>query len=137
MLQSTFAALVPSVAFVALVAGCAGPSASISSGTSAPVAIALAPASELAGTWRGSFGRVSSDYYMDEADCSVQINEDRMFTAPSRPSKAGRTTSRKRRPGPGRWSRAETESLSGARRRRGSRSVVPATRCTGWPKTLW
>jgi len=89
MLQSTFAALVPRVALVALVAGCAGPSASINSGASGPVATAPAPATELAGTWRGSFGRVSADYYMDEADCIVQIKEDRTFTAACKPSKAG------------------------------------------------
>ena len=89
MLQRTFAAWLLRVALVALVAGCAGPSASISSGASGPVATALAPASELAGTWRGSFGRVSSDYYMDEADCTIQIKEDRTFTAVCRPSKAG------------------------------------------------
>src|SRR5437016_9260054 len=89
MLQRTFAALVPRVALVALVAGCAGPSASINSGASGPVATAPAPATELAGTWRGSFGRVSADYYMDEADCIVQIKEDRTFTAACKPSKAG------------------------------------------------
>jgi len=89
MLQRTFAVLVPSVALAALVAGCVGPSASISTGASGPVATALAPASELAGTWRGSFGRVSSDYYMDEAECIIQIKEDRTFTAACRPSKSG------------------------------------------------
>jgi len=89
MLQRTFAAWLLRVALVALVAGCAGPSASISSGASGPVATALAPASELAGTWRGSFGRVSADYYMDEADCIVQIKEDRTVTAACKPSKAG------------------------------------------------
>jgi len=89
MLQRTFAAWLLRVALVALVAGCAGPSASISSGASGPVATALAPASELAGTWRGSFGRVSSDYYTDEAECIIQIKEDRTFTAVCRPSKAG------------------------------------------------
>jgi len=89
MLQRTFAVLVPSVALAALVAGCVGPSASISTGASGPVATALAPASELAGTWRGSFGRVSADFYMDEAECILQINEDGTFTAACRPSKAG------------------------------------------------
>jgi hypothetical protein len=89
MLKRTFAVWVSSVALAALVAGCVGPSASISSGASGPVATAPAPASELAGTWRGSFGRVSSDYYMDEAECIIQIKEDGTFTAACRPSKAG------------------------------------------------
>ena len=89
MLQRTFAVLVPSVALAALVAGCVGPSASISTGASGPVATALAPASKLAGTWRGSFGRVSSDYYMDEAECIIQIKEGGTFTAACRPSKSG------------------------------------------------
>jgi len=89
MLKRTFAVWVSSVALAALVAGCVGPSASISTGASGPVATALAPASELAGTWRGSFGRVSSDYYMDEAECIIQIKEDRTFTAACRPSKSG------------------------------------------------
>src|SRR5438270_11811296 len=88
MLQRTFAAWLLRVALVALVAGCAGPSASISSGASGPVATALAPASELAGTWRGSFGRVCSDYYMDEADWTIKIKEDRTFTAVCRASEA-------------------------------------------------
>jgi len=89
MLQRSFAALVPAVGLVALVAGCAGPSASISSDASGPVATALAPASELAGTWRGSFGQVGASQWLDEGDCILQIKEDGTFTATVRPSKAG------------------------------------------------
>jgi hypothetical protein len=89
MLQRTFAVLVPCVGLVALVAGCAGPSASISSDASGPVASALAPARELAGTWRGSFGQISAIFYMDEGECILQIKEDGTFTAACRPSKAG------------------------------------------------
>ena len=89
MLQRRFAVLVPSAGLVALVAGCVGPSASLNSGASSPVASALAPVSELAGTWRGSFGQVSAIFYMDEGDCTLQIKEDGTFTAACRPSKGG------------------------------------------------
>jgi hypothetical protein len=87
MLPRTFAVLVPCAGLAALVAGCVGPSASISSGASGPVATALAPDSELAGTWRGSFGQVSAFQYLDEGECILQIKEDGTFTATCRPSK--------------------------------------------------
>jgi hypothetical protein len=89
MLQRAFALLLSRIALAALVAGCAEPSASIGSEVSAPVVTAVAPRSDLAGTWRGSFGQIGASYYFDEADCILQIKEDGTFTAIVRPSKPG------------------------------------------------
>jgi hypothetical protein len=88
MLQRTLVALVSTVALVALVAGCARPSARISSPASGPAVAAFAPASELSGTWRGSFGQVAASLYTADSDCILQIKEDGTFTATVRPSKA-------------------------------------------------
>src|SRR2546428_948 len=112
MLQRTFAVLVPSVALVALVTGCAGPSASISSGASGPIGTALAPASELAGTWHGSFDQVGAAQYMDKSECILQIKEDGTFTTTCRPSKAGTDN------------RAKASSWSGTVVRSGSRVTL-------------
>ncbi len=53
MLQRTFVAVPIAIAIVALVVGCAGPTAS---STSRPAASALTSPSELAGTWAGTVG---------------------------------------------------------------------------------
>ena len=65
MKAHSMAAIVASLAFLA---GCAGPSAS-SGGEG------------LSGTWRGSFGQFGGVLYLDEADCTLDIREDRTFTA--------------------------------------------------------
>ena len=63
---------------IAIVTGCAGPSATSGS---APVAATSAPASELIGTWHGSFGwHGGSHFYMDEANLVLQIRKDGTFT---------------------------------------------------------
>ncbi len=54
------ARLVSCLGLVALVAGCAGQSANIASDASGPIAAALSPASNLTGTWRGSFTQVGT-----------------------------------------------------------------------------
>jgi hypothetical protein len=49
----------------------------------------LAPASELSGTWHGSFGwHGGSHFYMDEAYCVLQIREDGTFTETVTPAPA-------------------------------------------------
>jgi hypothetical protein len=89
MLQLRLAGLVPSLGLVALVAGCVGPSASISSDASGPVNAALAPVRDFTGTWRGSFSQISASLYEDEADCTLQIKEDGAFTATIKRSAIG------------------------------------------------
>ena len=72
---------------MAIVAGCAGPSARSGSG---PVRAALAPASELTGTWHGSFGWAGGGggFYLDDANCVLQIREDGTFTETVTPAPA-------------------------------------------------
>jgi hypothetical protein len=82
MLQRTFVVVPIAIAVVALVVGCAGPTAS---STSRPAASALTPASELAGTWAGTVG-ASGASSSDEGHCVVQIAEDNTFTATCGPS---------------------------------------------------
>ncbi len=77
--------MLTAVAMVALVAGCAGPSAS--SSASGPVASALVPASELSGTWHGLFWQVAASlYYEDEGRSVLQIREDGTFRATFTPN---------------------------------------------------
>jgi hypothetical protein len=86
MLPRTLLIVVSAMASLALVAGCAGPTARVGSHASAPVPAAFAPA-ELNGTWHGSFGQVAASLYMDEGNCILQINEDGTFTETVRPAK--------------------------------------------------
>ena len=89
MLQRMFTLLLGSMVLAALVAGCAEPSASVGSGVSAPGATAVAPGSDLAGTWRGSFIQVGAVLYTDDGDVVLQIKEDGTFVARVTRSKAG------------------------------------------------
>ena len=82
MLQRTFVAVPIAIAVVALVVGCAGPTAS---STSRPAASALTPPSELAGTWAGTVG-ASGASSSDEGQCVVQIAEDDTYTATCGPN---------------------------------------------------
>ena len=59
---------------MALMAGCAGPSAERA--TSRPTAFA----GDLAGTWQGSFWWLGGYYYEDEGTVLLQIEEDGIFT---------------------------------------------------------
>ena len=69
---------------VALIAGCAGPSAgAFGSGP-------IVPASELAGTWRGSFSWMDGNYCADEGVVLLEIQEDGTFTAAMTPTGAAR-----------------------------------------------
>jgi len=83
------AQLVSCLGLVALVAGSAGQSANIASDGSGPIAAALPPASNLTGTWRGSFTEVGAVLYIDDGDVVLQIKEDGTFVARSSRSKAG------------------------------------------------
>jgi len=64
--------LVSCLGLVALVAGCAGQSPNIASDASGPIAAALSPASNLTGTWRGSFTQVGAVLYIDDGDVVLQ-----------------------------------------------------------------
>ena len=66
------AQLVSCLGLVKLVAGCAGQSANIASDASGPIAAALSPASNLTGTWRGSFTQVGAVLYIDDGDVVLQ-----------------------------------------------------------------
>jgi len=85
MRQRAFVAVL--TVLMAIVAGCAGPSAGSGSG---PVRAALAPASELTGTWHGSFGWAGGGggFYLDDANCVLQIREDGTFTETVTPAPA-------------------------------------------------
>ena len=83
MLQRAFVAVPTAIAVVSLVVGCAGPTAS---SASRPAASALAPLSELAGTWAGTFGQVGAPASIDEAKCVVQVAGDDTFTATCGPN---------------------------------------------------
>ena len=89
MLRLRLAQFVSFVGLVALIAGCAGPSASIASDGSRPIAAALSPASDLTGTWRGSFSQVSAFFDIDDGDVVLHIKEDGTFVARATRSKAG------------------------------------------------
>ena len=89
MLRIRLAQLVSCLGLVALVAGCAGPSANIASDASGPVAAALSPASDLTGTWRGSFSQVSAFFDIDDGDVVLQIKEDGTFVERVSRSKSG------------------------------------------------
>ena len=89
MLRVRLAQFVSFVGLVAMIAGCAGPSARIASGGSGPIAAAFSPASDLTGTWRGSFSQISALFYIDDGDVVLQIKEDGTFVARSSRSKAG------------------------------------------------
>jgi hypothetical protein len=73
------------LALVALVAGCAGPSATVSSsstgeeGSALPTASTLPSPRDFAGTWHGSYWQLGEVYYDDDADCTLQIKEDATF----------------------------------------------------------
>ena len=83
------AQLVSCLGLVTLVAGCAGQSANIASDASGPIAAALSPASNLTGTWRGSFTQVGAVLYIDDGDVVLQIKEYGTFVARVTRSKAG------------------------------------------------
>src|SRR6266446_495389 len=83
MLQRAFVAVPTAIAVVSLVVGCGGPTAS---SASRPAASALAPLSELAGTWAGTFGQVGAPASIDEAKCVVQVAGDDTFTATCGPN---------------------------------------------------
>jgi hypothetical protein len=77
---------------VATVSGCAG-----AGGGSefSPVRAALAPASGLSGTWRGSFSWFSAFFYTDEADCVLRIGDDGTFTETITPGRSANNLSKK------------------------------------------
>ena len=66
MTYRTLGTSIAGVALVALVAGCAEPSAGFFA--SRAVATDLAPASDLIGTWHGTLGHVRADQYEDTPD---------------------------------------------------------------------
>jgi hypothetical protein len=80
LLQHTVVAVPAAIfeAVVSLVVGCAGPT---DSSASVPAASALAPPSELAGTWVGPFREFDASAGLDEGKCVVQVTEDDTFTA--------------------------------------------------------
>src|SRR5712692_8702156 len=79
MSHHRFATGLSAVVLVVLVAGCAGPNADLfesDTGAAGP-----APASELSGSWHGTFGWVGAYHYEDEARITLRIEEDGTFTA--------------------------------------------------------
>ena len=76
---------IPFLALVALVTGCAGPSATVSGaatgdeGSALPAASTLPSPRDFVGTWHGSYWQLGMVYYDDDADCTLQIKEDSTF----------------------------------------------------------
>jgi hypothetical protein len=77
------------LALVALVAGCTGPGVRVSGPGSGEDGSALPAASEFVGTWRGFYWQLGMVYYLDDADCTLEIKEDRAFTATCKRSPVG------------------------------------------------
>jgi len=82
MQQRMFVAMSRMALMAVLAAGCAGPSAVASDSVSA----AVAPVSDLSGTWYGSLGQVGADQNEDESVSTLEIKEDGMFTATVSPN---------------------------------------------------
>jgi hypothetical protein len=82
MRQRTVAPALIGVVLVALIAGCAGPSAGPSMLTPA------ASTADLAGTWSGLFWWPGGTYWEDEGILVLQIKEDGTFTVTMRPTAA-------------------------------------------------
>jgi hypothetical protein len=90
------------VVLVALIAGCAGPSAGPSMLTPA------ASTADLVGTWNGLFWWLGGNYREDEGTLLLQIKEDGTFTVTMRPTPAANNIAK-----PTSWS--GTVSQSGGR----------------------
>ena len=82
MWQRTFVSGLIGGALVALIAGCAGPSAGPAMSSPA------ASASDLAGTWNGQFWILGGFYYPDDGTLLLQIKEDGTFTVTMTPADA-------------------------------------------------
>jgi len=82
MRQRTFASGLIGVVLVALIAGCAGPSAGPSMSTPA------ASASDLTGTWNGQFWVLGGNYYPVDGTILLQIKEDGTYTVAMKPTPA-------------------------------------------------
>jgi hypothetical protein len=67
------------LAAVVLVAGCAGPGGVRAlADSSAESALA---AHDITGTWQGLYWQLGMVYYLDDANCTLQIKDDSTFTA--------------------------------------------------------
>jgi hypothetical protein len=97
MRHDTFVAGLSGVALIVLLTGCAGPGAGWPA--SDGVAAAPAPASELGGTWHGTFGWVGAYFYEDEARITLQIEENGTFAAILTPNRGANNLSK-----PSSWS---------------------------------
>ena len=82
MRQRTVAPALFGVVLVALIAGCAGPSA----GPSRPAPAAFTP--DLVGTWNGVFWWLGGNYWEDEGNLLLEIKEDGTFTVTMTPTPA-------------------------------------------------
>jgi hypothetical protein len=93
MRHRTFASGLIGIALVALIAGCAGPTAD--SAGAKPAAFD----ESLVGTWNGLFWAPGEFYYPIEGIMVLQINEDRTFTVTVSPTGAANNIAK-----PGSWS---------------------------------
>jgi hypothetical protein len=84
MRNGRVATVLAGVALVALVAGCARPTAG--GWVSDTIAAALTPVSELSGIWRGTIGQVAGHQYENEARITLRIEEDGAFSATVTPN---------------------------------------------------
>jgi hypothetical protein len=78
-----FVAMSGMALMAALAAGCAGPSSIASDSVSA----AVAPVSDLAGTWYGFLSQVGANQNEDESVSTLEIKEDGTFTATVTPNR--------------------------------------------------
>jgi hypothetical protein len=79
------------LALIALVAGCAGPSARVGSSESGEDGSALPAAREFSGTWHGAYWALPAlgNSYGDEADCTLRIKDDATYTVKCERAKIG------------------------------------------------
>jgi len=86
------------LALGAMMAGCAGPSATVSSssatgeeGSALPTTTALPSPRDFAGTWHGSYRALPAmgNSYDDEADCALRIKDDATYTVTCGRAKIG------------------------------------------------
>lgn len=82
MRQRTHAPTLIGIVLVALIAGCAGPSAGPS------MSVPAASIADLVGTWNGLFWWIGGTYWEDEGTLLLQIKEDGTFTVTMKPTAA-------------------------------------------------
>jgi hypothetical protein len=83
MRQRMSMAVLVATALIVVATGCAGPTA----GSVPSPGVTAAPAGDLSGTWRGSYGWIGAYFVVNEGDCVLRIEEDGTFTEAVTPAR--------------------------------------------------